>query len=620
MSGLPPLYGVSSVDKTRLEEVGVKDLRALAELPNPDEIARLTDVEPERLEIWRQEAKHELSARRTRIVLVLVIASVIVAAVLVQRMASSPRKRPEDYHSSDLQASLDEQVQRHLATLRNRPDDQAAKAALDEILSHSLAAARHLRDEKEWDEALRIYARVLQIDPANAESRFYCGWILLQQKHYDDAIRVFSQSLPGSPEYRDWTYLNLGIAQVNGGHEAKAEEALKLASPAFVPALLQRTIIAQSNGRHEEATALYKRILETDPRNQAALYGLYDLTGDLDYRHRLERLGGRYADWLKAEDEIRTGNYKAAVAVYEKLLAAAPDDVETARILGETYVGWGGATSDVETARKGITRLQNLVARGDAPPEARFSLAWAYQVAPGRAQNLDAAMNYYQEYLDSVPSNHTAWNNMAYILLAKDDREGFLNFAQKSVRAMPHDARAHLNLGYGLYLKGDLEGALKECRLSMEIDKEFSGSPLRCGEFSLWHGDLQQAFDYFEEARKLARKEGETGVIWAMLLMRSFGGETTERLVYYGTQARKQAGLDLLESMVRLAENRGKEARDRAHEALARLTGAPEDVAIVRRALNDLSRFEAHKPLTKDGLALRTTLETWKKEKENSSR
>jgi tetratricopeptide (TPR) repeat protein len=619
VKGLPPLYGVSSVDKARLEEAGVKNLRALADLPNVEDVARLVDVEPKRLDCWRDEAKRALFARRAHIALAFVIACVVAAAVLVQTMTGALRRRPEDYHSADLQASLDEQVEQHLATIKSHPGERGAQAALDEILSHSLAAARHLRDEKEWEEALHIYARVLKIDAGNDEARFYRGWILLQEKRYEEAIRAFQQSPPNTSYYRDWAYLNLAIAEENSGHEAKADRPLKLAAPTFVPALLQRASIARSNGRLDESKALYEAILATDPRNEVALYGIYNLTAAPDYRHRIEQLGSRHVDWLKAEDKFRAGDFKGAVDIYERMLTAAPGDAQILRNLGKTYVMWGASTSDAEMARRGITCLQDLLARGDAPPEANFSLAWAFQVAPGRAKNLEAAKTYYQAYLDKAPSDHAASNNLASVLLGTGDRKGFLELARRNAKMMPHDVDAHLNLSYGLYLDGDIEGGLKECRAGMALNKNSAVAPLQCGELAFWHGDLRQAFDHFEWARRLARREGEAGEIWTLLLMSPFGGEPTDRLIYYDTLARKEAGLDLLQALVRLAEKRPRDAQQLARTALAHLTDAPEDLEIVRRALNDLARFEARNSLTKDGLALRTTIEGWKKEKERSS-
>jgi hypothetical protein len=146
----------------------------------------------------------------------------------------------------------------------------------------------------------------------------------------------------------------------------------------------------------------------------------------------------------------------------------------------------------------------------------------------------------------------------------------------------------------------------------MEIDKDSAVAQVQCGELSLWHGDFKRASDYFEEARRLARREGEKGPIWTMVLMRGFGGETADHLVYYDTPVRKEACLDLFQAVVRLAENRGGEAQQFGRAALARMTGTPEDLEVVRRALNDLERFAVQHPVTKDRLALHALLEDWK--------
>lgn len=615
MKKLPPLYGVSSVDSARLEQAGVTDLRALAELANADEVARLTDVEPERLEQWRQEARRELSARRTGVGLGLGIAGVLAAAVLVHALMKAPRSRPEDYHSTLIQASLDEEVTRQLAALKSDPQNHDAQAALAGILSDSLAAARHLRDEKEWDEALHIYGRALQIDSNNAEARFYSGWIFICQRRYDDAVRTFRLSLPSTPQYRDWTYLNLGIAEASSGNESQAEETLKQASANFVPAMLQRTVIARSNGRRDEAEGLYLKILDIEPGNEAAIYGLYDLTEAPKYRQRLEQLGGRYGGWLKAEDAIRAGDFSTAVRVYLGLLQATPDDQQTVRLLGQTYVRWGVSQSDPVIARKGIERLETVVSRGDAPPETIFALAWAYQAAPGAARNLIAAKTYYQSYLDQVPSDHAASNNLTGILLAAGDRAGFLALSRKNLAMMPHDADAHTNVGYGLYLAGDLDGALKEYQAALAIDKLSPLPPLLLGEAELWQGSLKLASAHFEQARQLARRQGGDGAIWTLLLMSPSGGEKTDRLIYYDTLPRKEAGLDLLQTMVLLRENRGAEAQKLTRAALGRLGDSPQDVDIVRRGLSQLARLETKGPMGKDGQTLRAALEDWTKQR-----
>ncbi len=90
-------------------------------------------------------------------------------------------------------------------------------------------------DEKEYDQAISAYERILDIDPSNKEARFIIGHVYITAKQYGKAEAVLKQLIEEYPE--DFQLKN-NLAWLYATAEDPAfrdgEEAIKLAQEAMV--------------------------------------------------------------------------------------------------------------------------------------------------------------------------------------------------------------------------------------------------------------------------------------------------------------------------------------------------------------------------------------------------
>ena len=78
------------------------------------------------------------------------------------------------------------------------------------------AAAKQAMDQKAWDEAVRLFSRAAVRHPENADLQNYLGFANRNLKRYDAALRYYKRAIAldprhrGAHEYLGETYLLLG--------------------------------------------------------------------------------------------------------------------------------------------------------------------------------------------------------------------------------------------------------------------------------------------------------------------------------------------------------------------------------------------------------------------------
>jgi len=112
--------------------------------------------------------------------------------------------------------------------------------------------------------------------PRNGRAHGGRGQVLLRQQHYADAVAAFRQAVSAGDDRLETRY-GLGVALTRDGHaeegrvEIDASQELRAKAIAqgqleFEQAALRRAAVAeQEAGRHDEAVALFERVLALDP-------------------------------------------------------------------------------------------------------------------------------------------------------------------------------------------------------------------------------------------------------------------------------------------------------------------------------------------------------------------
>jgi Flp pilus assembly protein TadD len=132
----------------------------------------------------------------------------------------------------------------------------------------SLRFARAARDSGDLATAIRLYRTLAAMKSVDPEVRVEYGEVLLAANMPDDAIDSFSQVPAGSTAYLG-ALLGQTKANLTLNEPAKAldyaDQALALA-PHDERVLVDRGVVLDSLGRHAEAQASYRAVLETSPR------------------------------------------------------------------------------------------------------------------------------------------------------------------------------------------------------------------------------------------------------------------------------------------------------------------------------------------------------------------
>ena len=78
---------------------------------------------------------------------------------------------------------------------------------------------------KDWDQAVTLLSRYVNVDPANADAQNLLGYAYRNQKKYDLALRHYREALRLDPKHRG-AHEYIGETYLLMGDKAKAQEHL----------------------------------------------------------------------------------------------------------------------------------------------------------------------------------------------------------------------------------------------------------------------------------------------------------------------------------------------------------------------------------------------------------
>lgn len=174
-------------------------------------------------------------------------------------------------------------------------------------LHNKLEAARHLAQQRRWDEAEKLLTEVVAVTPRNVSAINILGLIGVKTGDAEKAIRYYQQSLAIDPkQFRVYGVLG-GIAMTRGdldGATRQFRAALDV-NPHFAEALTNLGFVESLRGHTAEAEAWYRKGIAADP----TFPRVYRRLGDLYYER---------GDFARASDN------------YQKVLRIVPSDVRAA--------------------------------------------------------------------------------------------------------------------------------------------------------------------------------------------------------------------------------------------------------------------------------------------------
>jgi tetratricopeptide (TPR) repeat protein len=309
---------------TEFARAGIKSLRDLAKVSDVEDLGRRTQIPPEMIQRWRDEARQKIqvSRYRSRVATGIVLAAVaalgwLLSGYVRQSPAAISQRAAALYDHGDYKGALrlyDDVIRinpkfelawaNRGGALRNlhRPDEALASFNKALELDPSDAWTYHQRGELSADRgdyagAIDDYDKAIGINPTYQLTYSAKGFALYQMKRYDDAVQVFDKALELKPG-DVWAYDVRGNVYADSGKYQRAlqdyDKAIAL-DPKYASAYGSKGFVLHKLGRYKDALNALNKALELDPTYSWA----YGERGDL-YQDDLHQYEAAYQDFKKA--------------------------------------------------------------------------------------------------------------------------------------------------------------------------------------------------------------------------------------------------------------------------------------------------------------------------------
>ncbi len=338
---------------------------------------------------------------------------------------------------------------RYAQYLQQSQGDEAAKAALDEILAAApdylpaLGLAAELAAKMEQPkESKKLVERALKLDPIDPTALRITGTLLVLEQKFDEAISQLEKTLELYPEDIKANY-QIALAYLAKHDLGKAKSCLSR--------------VVQKVPGHLEANALLSTIQVQEEDYSGAI-----ITLEKFLKANPNSIQGYL---LLAEAYNRQGNNEAAVAIYKKLENAQPENPQLDYLSGLSYLqgqNFSGARSAFEAALStnplhlqsveqltaldlGERNFDNALERIDqtiaASPDTSVLYTIRAQVLQSKG-DIEAAVESFEKSIELDPNNRTARTLYARLLRSQGDEANAMAQAQAILETNPEDIEA----------------------------------------------------------------------------------------------------------------------------------------------------------------------------------
>ena len=220
-------------------------------------------------------------------------------------------------------------------------------------------------------------------------------------------------------------------------------------------------------GRLQEAEAIYRSILQEQPRHPDAL----NLLGILS---------------------LQVGKSEAAAELFERAIAVKPDDPEFHNMCGEAY-------RILHKYDLAIQRYERAIALRPNFAGALTNLGNTFK-EQGRMQ---AAIASYERSIDSDPNSPLSYNNLAIVLKELGRLEEAIAHHKKAIALVPNYAEAHSSLGNALLESGQPEEAISHHKKALALRPDFAEAHSNLGNAFRELGQYDDAITHYNKALEM---------------------------------------------------------------------------------------------------------------------
>ena len=239
-----------------------------------------------------------------------------------------------------------------------------------------------LREQEQWNRAVRHYRLALAADPTYGEAEIGLGLIAKGQGRIESAMAHFRRAVRHNPFLAEG-FANLGTAHLQKGEWNLAVQELEKAlsiEPANAQVHLNRGTALSRSGRQPQALEAFAEAVRLDPDLSKAHYSLGlaraqagQPTQAIEAFRQAIRLDPADADYHYnlgvAHNEL--GQLEEALAAFREAVRLRPEDAEGHSSLGLAYAQLGRLSEALQAFQKTASIRPN-------DPETRFFLGMAH--------------------------------------------------------------------------------------------------------------------------------------------------------------------------------------------------------------------------------------------------
>ena len=296
---------------------------------------------------------------------------------------------------------------------------------------------------------------------------------------------------------------------------------------------LQQAIEAHKTGKLQDAEALYRAILQTQPKHPDANHNLGVLAVSLDktelalplFKTALESNPNQVQFWLSYVDAlIKVKQFDSARNVLEqgKKRGLAGEKLEVLEAkLTATILAQNSESSSKNTTLTFNQQRKKISAKKEKKKHSPRNLIHLNQTRSPSQIELNTLLEYYQKgrydlaqnlattLTQQYPNHPFGWKVMGALLKKTGKLEDSVVANQKVLEISPNDAEAHSNLGITLKELGRLEDAETSCKQAIAIKPDYAEAHYNLGVTLQELGRLEDAEISYNNAIAIKRDLAE---------------------------------------------------------------------------------------------------------------
>jgi len=276
--------------------------------------------------------------------------------------------------------------------------------------AEAIQVALSWHSEGRLAEARILCARVLAVEPDNAEALHFLGLLQYQLGDLEDGIGYVRRALKVAPGYAA-AHSNLGNMLLEQGDLDGAEQAYRRAlelAPGHVDAKNNLGLLLKRHGRVAEAKRIYREVIAQAPDHPMAYNNLGNLLAESGHLEEAIALLERAVS-LTPEFAQAFRNLGHALSEQQQPAAAAKANQRAAELGAEAYLGLAAALRKQGLIDEAISAYRKVIAIGGRQAIAFNILGMLLTTQ----QRHEEAAEVFRQWLDWDPDNPVARHMLA---------------------------------------------------------------------------------------------------------------------------------------------------------------------------------------------------------------